>query len=92
MSTFVFGSASTAHPRTENEEAVYAQGQRHDRMPSTSDKVSSLTSIDAGQEAMERDISASQKMLSAVSGSLLTSVLGKISGEGYGYSVANSNQ
>ena len=54
------------------------QGQRHDRIPSDSGRGNSVTMVrmDNIEPEKETEISASQKMLSAVSGSLLTSLLG----------------
>ena len=49
------------------------QGQRHDRIPSSL-RSEPVTSSDGGDTPVEIDISAGQKMLSAVSGSLLTSL------------------
>ena len=54
------------------------QGQRHDRIPSGSGGGHPVTMGRMGdiEPEIETEISASQKMLSAVSGSLLTSLLG----------------
>ena len=55
-----------------------SQGQRHDRLPNISSATNSVTMgrMDDIEPEIETEISASQKMLSAVSGSLLTSLLG----------------
>ena len=56
------------------------QGQRHDRMERDVRDVTPAVAVVDGDERdgqVEVDISAGQKMLSAVSGSLLTSLLGK---------------
>ena len=55
----------------------YFSGQRHDRSsrgPGTSNLV---TMNEPDESEVEMDISVGQKMLSAVSGSLLTSLLGR---------------
>ena len=55
------------------------RGQRQYRIQDTSAEVNPVTmneSKEQGAENVETDISAVQKMLSAVSGSLLTSLLG----------------
>lgn len=55
----------------------YFSQQRHDRL-SEHPGTSHLVSMNEQDEAeVEMDISAGQKMLSAVSGALLTSLLGK---------------
>ena len=54
------------------------KGQRHDRIPSGVLGVTAVIRSDRDEPEPEVDISAGQKMLSAVSGSLLTSLLGKI--------------
>ena len=53
----------------------YTQGQRHDRISDMSK--TSTAAVTAQGDASSMDISAAQKMLSAVSGSLLTSLLGR---------------
>ena len=61
-------------------EAAQAQGQRHDRMARNASDADSAVAIKSRIESesqTEVEISAGQKMLSAVSGSLLTSLLGK---------------
>lgn len=62
---------------TSHGEKRYTEGQRHDRLPDISGGAATMTMKDADDLPPETDISASQKMLSAVSGSLLTSLLGK---------------
>ena len=55
------------------------RGQRHYRIQHTSTELNPVTMNESNQpevESVETDISAVQKMLSAVSGSLLTSLLG----------------
>ena len=52
------------------------QGPAHDRMAGDSPKSPAVISYEKDAETLETDISAGQKMLSAVSGSLLTSILG----------------
>ena len=54
------------------------EGQRHDRISSGILGVTAVTRGDKDGTETEVDISAAQKMLSAVSGSLLTSLLGKL--------------
>lgn len=56
----------------------YPWGQRHDRTLKESETGSIAVTRDAMGDPQETEISASQKMLSAVSGSLLTSLLGKV--------------
>lgn len=56
----------------------YQWGQRHDRTLKESETGSIAVTRDAMGDLKETEISASQKMLSAVSGSLLTSLLGKV--------------
>ena len=56
--------------------AAQRQGQRHDRIPPLNDGDES--SAPKSARAMDNDISITQKMLSAVSGSILTSLLGKL--------------
>lgn len=61
-----------------NGDTVY-RGQRHDRIQDTSGQPNPVTMDESNEpevEDIETDISAVQKMLSAVSGSLLTSLLG----------------
>jgi len=58
---------------------TYPWGQRHDRTLNESDIGSIAVTRDAMEDPKETEISAPQKMLSAVSGSLLTSLLGKVS-------------
>lgn len=55
-----------------------AGGQPHDRLPPTPDSVSlqTMAKPPAGQDDPPEDISITQKMLSAVTGSILTSLLG----------------
>ena len=55
------------------------RGQRHNRIQGTAGEPNSVTMDESNEpevEDVETDISAVQKMLSAVSGSLLTSLLG----------------
>ena len=54
----------------------YYWGQRHDRILNESDTGGIAVTRDAMADPAETDISAAQRMLSAVSGSLLTSLLG----------------
>ena len=64
-------AATRSHGNPDN-----LSSQRHDRLfngPSTSN---SVTMNENDEQDVETDISAGQKMLSAVSGSLLTSLLG----------------
>ena len=51
-------------------------GQRHDRLSQDPSTSNSVTMSDSNEPNVEMDISAGQKMLSAMSGSLLTSLLG----------------
>ena len=53
------------------------EGQRHDRISGGILGVTAVTRCGRDEPETEVDISAGQKMLSAVSGSLLTSLLGK---------------
>ena len=62
---------------TSHGEKRYTEGQRHDRLPGGSNRNATMTMNDEDELSPETDISAGQKMLSAVSGSLLTSLLGK---------------
>ena len=52
-------------------------GEENDRIGRDTSTGQAVTSYERDEEATEIDISAGQKMLSAVSGSLLTSILGK---------------
>ena len=63
---------------TMEEESTFTQGQRHDRIPDPRNGGASKATVDPNNFPPEIDISAGQKMLSAVSGSLLTSFLGMI--------------
>ena len=56
----------------------YSRGQRHDRILNESDMRGIAVTRDIMADSVEVEISAPQKMLSAVSGSLLTSLLGKL--------------
>ena len=61
-------------------ERVQTQGQRHDRMERDLRDINSAVAMVGGAEKdgqAETEISAGQRMLSAVYGSLLTSLLGK---------------
>lgn len=60
-------------------EGIYqdSRGQRHNKMPELSDSTELAKMDGACEKEVEVDISAGQKMLSAVSGSLLTSLLGR---------------
>ena len=63
-------------------EVAYIRGQRHDRIPNGAagggSSSNEMDDIEPNLEPeLEIEISASQKMLSAVSGSLLTSLLGE---------------
>ena len=53
-----------------------SKGQAHDRMAGKPSKGSTVMLEEQYDQATEMDISAGQKMLSAVSGSLFTSLLG----------------
>lgn len=67
----------TATPKHGDSEQI--QGQRHQRLPNTAGSDNSVTMDEANEPEIDdsaMDISAGQKMLSAVSGSLLTSLLG----------------
>ena len=66
-----------ARPTVRHEGSQYAQGQRHDRIPGGIIGANIITPDDGEDLGVESDISAGQKMLSAVSGSLLTSLLGR---------------
>lgn len=60
-------------------DSEHFQGYRHNRIPGTAREYSSVTMDEANEpeiQDMDTEISAGQKMLSAVSGSLLTSLLG----------------
>ena len=65
-------SDERGHGRLEDTE-----GQRHDRISGGILGVTAVTRSGRDEPETEVDISAGQKMLSAVSGSLLTSLLGK---------------
>ena len=54
------------------------QGQRHTRISDSLESSSTMTAKKSKESEAEIDISAGQKMLSAVSGSLLTSLLGRV--------------
>ena len=54
------------------------QGQRHTRISDSLESNSTMTTNRSKESEAEIDISAGQKMLSAVSGSLLTSLLGRV--------------
>lgn len=60
-------------------DSVLPQGQRHDRIGNGTSKATiAMMSGSRGEEELDAvDISAGQRMLSAVTGSLLTSLLGK---------------
>ena len=61
-------------------EAAQTPGQRHDRMAGDASDTSPAVVMKGrteGESQVEVDITAGQKMLSAVSGSLLTSLLGR---------------
>lgn len=60
-----------------------SQGQRHNRMPVSSGSINSALMDATAEKEMEVDISAGQKMLSAVSGSLLTSLLGRVANKSF---------
>lgn len=53
-------------------------GQRHNRLGEGNGEEASTMGSAAGDSEPEVEISAGQKMLSAVSGSLLTSLLGRV--------------
>lgn len=55
--------------------ARYTQGQRHDRIEEAQDD--GRSEAKSAARLMDQNISLSQKMMSAVTGSLLTSLLGK---------------
>ena len=82
MSTFIAGSSRTnsdiATGRVRLGKGEDIQGQRHDRIPDQGGhhQVSMASQSGGGMGDVEVDISAGQKMLSAISGSLLTSLLG----------------
>lgn len=61
--------------------AVHRQGQRHDRIPSPPENGDPNAPSGPGStpRTVDGDISIPQKMLSAVSGSILTSLLGTLS-------------
>lgn len=59
------------------------QGQRHTRIPDSLESSSTMTMKNSKEPEADIDISAGQKMLSAVSGSLLTSLLGIITPYGF---------
>ncbi len=68
-------------PATSRDGDTEYRGQRHYRIQDTSAKPNSVTMDESNEpevENVETDISAVQKMLSAVSGSLLTSLLGML--------------
>ena len=54
----------------------FTQGQRHDRLKTATNSIDIMADVDDSSHDAVADISASQKMLSAVSGSLFTSLLG----------------
>ena len=56
----------------------HIQGQEHDRIPGGTGQEQSPVGKHGGDRDEDIEITASQKMLSAVSGSLLTSLLGMI--------------
>jgi len=64
--------------RAKHGDNSYSRGQRHDRIPSESNTGGIAVTRGAMADPVETEISAPQKMLSAVSGSLLTSLLGKL--------------
>lgn len=66
-----------APSRTGDQSSLPGRGQRHDRLVGNDGKVIAMKSIDTEDAADEPEISTSQRMLSATSGSLLTSILGK---------------
>lgn len=71
-------SVGDSRPR-QGRDSVSPQGQRHDRMGQPTSKATiAIMNGSSGEEEVDAvDISAGQRMLSAVTGSLLTSILGK---------------
>lgn len=65
-----------ATDKSKHGDSKQIQGLAHDRMAGGSSKHPEVTSYESDEETTEMDITAGQKMLSAVSGSLLTSILG----------------
>ncbi len=63
--------ATSSHGKSE-----HLLGQKHDRSSEGVGTSSSVTMNEPNEPEVEMDISAGQKMLSAMSGSLLTSLLG----------------
>lgn len=59
-------------------ESINLLGQRHDRLENRDEAATSAMGSNASDSESEVEISAGQKMLSAVSGSLLTSLLGRV--------------
>lgn len=80
-------SVPSSHPvQSEVEELATARsgdtplsgGQRHDRILGNDGAIMAMQTKSADAGEVDVEISTGQKMLSAVSGSLLTSLLGKI--------------
>lgn len=65
--------ATSSHGNSE-----HTPGQGHDRLSKGPGTSNSVTMNEHDEPEAEMDISAGQKMLSAVSGSLLTSLLGSL--------------
>lgn len=61
-----------------NGDNSFQQAQNHDRIASDGDGDASITSAPSNSMALQPDTSISQKMLSAVTGSVLTSLLGML--------------
>ena len=70
------GARRTPFTTQEDGKRSFAQGQRHDRISGAVSDQFTATMAEVEEQLPEVDISAGQKMLSAVSGSLLTSLLG----------------
>ena len=69
-------SFSTAAAQDYGEKS-FAQGQRHNRISGAISDKPTAVMAEVEEQRPDIDISAGQKMLSAVSGSLLTSLLGE---------------
>ena len=65
--------ATSSHGSPDN-----LSSQRHDRLSNGPSRSKSVTINEHDEQGVEMDISAGQKMLSAMSGSLLTSLLGNL--------------
>ena len=83
MSDLISDEQELATSDTRDGTPQIPQGQRHNRMPiSSSSNISAMMDA-ATEKELEVDISAGQKMLSAVSGSLLTSLLGRVANQSF---------